>query len=54
MSDLAQKRSILEPFLGLKKYNIMHEGKHSERSVANNDLYVPEKPRKKCNTCFIV
>ena len=23
-------------------------GKHSERSAANNDLYVPEKPRKKC------
>lgn len=30
-----------------KKLN-MHEGKHSERSAANNDLYVPEKPRKKC------
>jgi transcription initiation factor IIE alpha subunit len=30
-----------------KKLNI-HEGKHSERSAANNELYVPEKPRKKC------
>jgi hypothetical protein len=30
-----------------KKLN-MHEGKHSERSAANNDLYVPENPRKKC------
>ena len=26
----------------------MHEGKHLERSAANNDLYVPENPRKKC------
>ena len=25
-----------------------HDGKHSERSAANNDLYVPEKPRKRC------
>jgi hypothetical protein len=25
-----------------KKLN-MHEGKHSERSAANNELYVPEK-----------
>ena len=30
-----------------KKLNI-HEGKHSERSAANNELYVPENPRKKC------
>ena len=22
----------------------MHEGKHSERSAANNEMYVPEKP----------
>jgi hypothetical protein len=28
-----------------KKLN-MHEGKHSERSAANNELYVPENPRK--------
>ena len=27
---------------------IKHEGKHSERSAANNDLYVPEKPLKRC------
>ena len=25
-----------------------HDGKHSERSAANNDLYVPENPRKRC------
>ena len=25
-----------------------HEGKHSERSTAKNELYVPEKPRKRC------
>ena len=30
-----------------KKFN-MHEGKHSERCAANNQMYVPEKPRKKC------
>ena len=27
-----------------KKLN-MHEGKHSERGVANNEMYVPENPR---------
>ena len=26
----------------------MHEGKHSERSAANNEMYVPENPRKQC------
>ena len=26
----------------------MHEGKHSERCAAKNDLFVPEKPRLKC------
>ena len=26
----------------------MHEGKHSERSAANNEMYVPEKPRNLC------
>ena len=30
----------------------MHEGKHSERSAANNEMYVgmyvPESPRKRC------
>ena len=26
----------------------MHEGKHSERCAANNDLFVPENPRLKC------
>ena len=25
-----------------------HEGKHSERCAAKNDLFVPEKPRLKC------
>ena len=30
-----------------KKLN-MHEGKHSERIAANNDMYVPENPPKKC------
>ena len=25
-----------------------HDGKHSERSAANNDLYVPENPQKRC------
>ena len=30
-----------------KKLN-MHEGKHSQGSAANNDLYVPENLRKKC------
>ena len=25
-----------------------HEGKHSERCAANNDLFVPENPRLKC------
>ena len=30
-----------------KKLN-MHEGKHSERSAANNELYLPENPPKKC------
>ena len=30
-----------------KKLN-KHEGKHSERSAANNDMYVPENPRKRC------
>ena len=25
-----------------------HEGKHSERCAAKNDLFVPEKPRPKC------
>lgn len=25
----------------------MHEGKHSERSAANNKMDVPEKPRKR-------
>ena len=30
-----------------KKFN-MHEGKHSERSAANNEMYVPETPRKRC------
>ena len=29
-----------------KKWN-MHEGRHSERSAANNELYVPEKARKR-------
>ena len=24
------------------------EGKHSERSAANNEMYVPENPRKWC------
>ena len=28
-----------------KKFN-MHEGKHSERSAANNEMYVPEKTPK--------
>ena len=32
----------------LQKNLNMHEGKHSERSAANNELYVPEKPRKRC------
>ena len=26
----------------------MHKGKHSERCAVNNDLFVPENPRKKC------
>ena len=26
----------------------MHEGKHSERSAANNEMDVPENPRKRC------
>ena len=26
----------------------MHEGKHSERSAANNEMYVPEKTLKRC------
>ena len=26
----------------------MHEGKHSERSAANNEMYIPEKPLKRC------
>ena len=26
----------------------MHEGKHSERCAASNEMYVPENPRKKC------
>ena len=30
-----------------KKLN-MHEGKQSEKSAANNKMYVPEKPRKRC------
>ena len=25
-----------------------HDGKHSEGSAANNDLYVPKKPQKRC------
>ena len=32
----------------LQKKLKMHEGKHSERDAANNDLFVPEKPRKNC------
>ena len=32
----------------LQKKLKMHEGIHSERCAANNDLFVPEKPRKKC------
>ena len=32
----------------LQKKLKMHEGKHSERCAANNDLFVPEKPRLKC------
>ena len=28
----------------LQKKLKMHEGKHSERCAANNDLFVPEKP----------
>ena len=34
-----------------KKLN-KHEGKHSERSAANNDMYVPENPRKRCTMYF--
>ena len=30
----------------------MHEGKHSERCAANNDLFVPENPRNKCTGFF--
>ena len=30
----------------LQKKLKMQEGKHSERCAANNDLFVPEKPRK--------
>ena len=30
-----------------KKLN-MHEGKHSERGAAKNEMFVPEKPRIKC------
>ena len=26
----------------------MHEGKHSGRSAASNEMYVPEKPLKQC------
>ena len=26
----------------------MHEEKHSERSAAKNDLYIPENPKKRC------
>ena len=26
----------------------MHEGKHSERSAANNEMYVPENTLKQC------
>ena len=27
---------------------IRHEGRHSERSAANNELYVPKEPRIQC------
>ena len=30
-----------------KKLNV-HKGKYYERSSTNNELYVPENPRKKC------
>ena len=26
----------------------MHKGKHSERSAANNKMYVPGKPLRRC------
>ena len=32
----------------LQKKLKMHEGKHSERCAASNNLFVPENPRKKC------
>ena len=32
----------------------MHEGKHSERSAANNEMYVPEKIRNRCTGTEIV
>ena len=32
----------------LQKKLSRHEGKHSERSAANNELYVPKKPRIEC------
>ena len=32
----------------LQKKLSRHEGKHSERSAANNELYVPKKTRNKC------
>ena len=36
------------PLDQLQKKMNMHERKHSERSAANNELYVLENPPKKC------
>ena len=32
----------------LQEKLIRHEGRHSERSAANNELYVPKEPRIQC------
>ena len=32
----------------LQEKLIRHEGRHSERSEANNELYVPKEPRIQC------
>ena len=37
-----------------KKLNMHKEKKHSERSAANNELYVPQKTKIKCTYRFLL